>query len=111
MDEQTEYPITIVLHEDTGIEPVGVEFYYEAFPNAIVGYRKSIPYRFNYNDVAMVIGPESTPDIMESVRRVVSIQKYEYLLTMDKRAMDFASYLDNKDAPKKKPEHDHINYG
>ena len=111
MSEDHEYPITVYLHTETGIDPIGIEKYYEAFPNAIVGYRDSIPYRFNYNDITMIVGPESTPDIMESVDRIISIQKYEYLLTMDKRALDFASYLEDKKSPEKKPEHDHTNYG
>lgn len=110
MDEDKEYPITVYLHTDTGIEPIGIEKYYEAFPNAVVGYRGSKPYRFNYNDIALIVGPESTPDIMESVDRIIQIQKYEYLLTMDKRALDFASYLENKNAPNSKHDNDHTGY-
>jgi len=111
MDEDKEYPITVYLHTDAGIEPIGIEKYYEAFPNAVVGYRGSIPYRFNYNDIALIVGPESTSDIMESADRVIQIQKYEYLMTMDKRALEFASYLENKNSPQMKQEHDHTNYG
>lgn len=114
MSEDTEYPITIYLHSDTGIDPVGVDCYYEAFPNAVVGYQGTLPFRFNYNDIALIVGPESTSDIMESVERIISIQKYEYLLTMDKRALDFASFLESKNSPQKKHDkhdHDHTNYG
>ena len=111
MDEQKEYPITIHLHSDTGIPPVGIDFYYEAFPNAIVGYRGSTPYRFNYNDVTLIVGPETPADIMNSVKRLTMIQKYEYVMTIDKRALEFASFLDSEKLPVIPKKHDNINYG
>ena len=111
MDEQTEYPITVVPHADTGLEPMGFDCYYESYPNAIVAFRGSMPYKFRYEDISLIIGPEMNDDIMGSVKRTVEIQKYEYLLTMDRRAMDFASFIEKKDSPSEPEKHDHTNYG
>ena len=111
MDEKPEYPITIHPHADTGLKPMGFDRYYESYPLAIVAFRGSMPYKFRYEDISLIIGPDMPDEILSSAKRTIEIQKYEYLLTMDKRALDFASYLENKNDPPKKPEHDHINYG
>lgn len=111
MENDKEYPITIVPHSDTGIEEMGFDFYYESYPNAIIAFRGSMPYKFRYEDISLIIGPEMTGDIMKSVKRTIEIQKYEYLLTMDKRAMDFASYLEKKDDHTEKSDYRHPSYG
>ena len=99
MEDEKEYPITIHLSKETGIPPIDVDFYFESYPNAIVGYRGTTPYRFAYTDVVLIVGPETPPDILESMRRLETIQKYEYCLTIDRRALEFASYIEHKHAP------------
>lgn len=110
MDTNKEYPITIFLHSDTGIPPVGVNFYYDTFPNSIVGYQGSTPFRINYNDISMIVGPDSTKEIIDAAKHMVSIQKYEYILSMDKRVLDFASHIKKIELDKKDTEHDHRDY-
>jgi len=98
--------ITIVPKKSTGLPPETFDSYYEDFPYRIVAIRGKTPYMYTYSDVSLIIGDELPDDIMETINRTTSIQKYEYLLHLDQRASNFVSYLEGKkDIENNKPEH------
>ena len=84
--------VKFTFHPSSGLESKTFDFYYENYP-MIVGMSGNIPHRYHRESIIEIIGPEYPAGVMETIKRTLQIQIYEYLTMHDKRAVEFGEYI------------------